>query len=334
MNPQEDRDRNDIDELLSAFIDGELSGREQTEVHRLVAHDVNIAQRLGRLEACRKLLGSLPPAEAPAGLTERIMAGVWKERTAITAGSGGGRIGAMHLYARRLTAAAAAIALIGILAGVVYEIVSPVHSEKPLAKDTQPRLVAPLAETQPKTDTAAAPAESDVFEGRLILTAQDVTAAEAFIKKTLETNGVARQEVMKDAAVGGTYFVSCSRERLDLLLNDLETIWRRFDSATLVVAGRSGGEAVVVDGVSVSQIEQIVRENAADVRYRLAKEFATVNAVQEMMPAREFLAAKGFSGEEMLTIPRPVLTGGEETGRQPEERGGPVQLTIIIAQPK
>ncbi len=331
MNPQEHWDIDGIDELLSAFIDGELSGREQTEVHRLIAHDARIAERLYRLEACRSLVGSLPPAEAPAELTELIMAGVRKAGTVPARRTGGdGRIGVVHLYARRMAAAAAMIAMAGILAAVVYQIISPVHPEGPIAQDNQPRLAAPTAAVQPEAG-AAARAGTDVFEGRLILTTRDVVAAEAFVKKAIETSGIVRQDVMKDAKTGGTYFVSCSRERLSSLLGDLETIWSRFDSATLVVAGQGGGEAVVIEGVNVSQIERIAQADAVDVRYRLAKEFATVNAVEEMMPARGFLVATESGESGLLSIPRPVLTGGEETSKQPAEQGGPVQLTIIVA---
>ena len=41
--------RTDIDELLSCYVDGELSERGRTEVKRLIQHDESVAAKLLRI---------------------------------------------------------------------------------------------------------------------------------------------------------------------------------------------------------------------------------------------------------------------------------------------
>ena len=61
-----------LDELLSSFMDGELSPRQRTEVQRMATHDPQVARRLQQLQNCRSLFCSLPVAKAPSDLLEQI----------------------------------------------------------------------------------------------------------------------------------------------------------------------------------------------------------------------------------------------------------------------
>ena len=69
-----------VDELLSSFIDGELTERQRIEVQRLISHDAEAAGRFQRLEKCRMLVTSLPRADAPADMLERVKAGLEARR--------------------------------------------------------------------------------------------------------------------------------------------------------------------------------------------------------------------------------------------------------------
>ena len=116
-----------IDELLCSFVDGELPARQQTELQRLVARDPEVGRRLRQLQNCRTLVSALPRAEAPGELLEQIKLAV--ERKTLLAeqpASGVSTAGVIHLMARRFLAAAAMIALLGVLGFVVYQIVAPV----------------------------------------------------------------------------------------------------------------------------------------------------------------------------------------------------------------
>ena len=66
------KEKTNINELLSGYIDGELDERQTTEVQRLIAHDPKVAERLREMQQYSTLIGSLPIAEAPAEMLEDI----------------------------------------------------------------------------------------------------------------------------------------------------------------------------------------------------------------------------------------------------------------------
>ena len=53
-------DKNKIDEMLNAFLDGQLSQRKEPEVKRLLQHDPEIAARLSELEKVQSLILPTP----------------------------------------------------------------------------------------------------------------------------------------------------------------------------------------------------------------------------------------------------------------------------------
>jgi len=257
------REEPNIEELLNSFIDGELTQREATEVERLIADDMRIAQRFRELQKSKMLVVSLPRAEAPAEMAEEIKASL--ERMTLSGQQAerfDERAGARHLLVRKVLAAAAMIGLVAILSAVVYTIVAP-ESVPPAAG----------------------------FRGRLELKTSNLAAVDSFIKKAIEDNGLKYSSPGKQGDKS-VYALSCSREGLNLLLADLENIWERFDSTTLFVETKTPGKEVVVDGVSAEQIANLI------------------------------------------TIPKPPLTGPEKTTKKPAIRaadGGKVHLTIVVA---
>lgn len=62
-----------IEELLSAYIDGELSDRRRMEVRRLVENNAYAAALLKSLQKQKELLNAMPTSPAPAGLTKRVL---------------------------------------------------------------------------------------------------------------------------------------------------------------------------------------------------------------------------------------------------------------------
>ena len=128
------KEKIDIDKLLNGFIDGELTPRETTKVQRLIAHDTQVAERLGQLQKCKMLVSSLPVAEAPIdmvddikGLLERrSLLGHLQEQIGLTEG-------AKQLFIRKVLTVAAMFSLIAVLGVVIYTIVVPAKVvDKPL----------------------------------------------------------------------------------------------------------------------------------------------------------------------------------------------------------
>ena len=237
------REEQNIEELLNSFIDGELTQREATEVERLIADDARIAQRFRELQKSKMLVGSLPRAEAPAEMADEIKASLGRMTLlGQQAERFDERAGARHLLARKVLATAAMIVLVAILAAVVYTIFAPVSG--------------------PERPTAEVRVLAAGFNGRLELKTSDLAAVDSFIKRAIEDNALKYTSPgsRRDKTV---YALSCSREGLNLLLADLENIWERFDSATLFV------ETKVFDGVDTEQIAEIVGDLVTPPKPRL-----------------------------------------------------------------
>lgn len=78
------------EELLSAYVDGELSADEDRELERLLSTSVEYRRLLGELCALNAILGTLPRHPLDARCSRWIQAavsGVASERVAFTGGS-------------------------------------------------------------------------------------------------------------------------------------------------------------------------------------------------------------------------------------------------------
>ena len=343
------KENSNIDEVLNSFIDGELTQRQRVEVQRLIAHDAQIAKRLAELQKCKMLVGSLPCAEAPAGMAEEIKASL--ERRALLGQQlqrPNQREGARHLLVRKVLATAAMIGLFAILGAVIYTIVAPQSvTEKPIAIEDwrKPARKVEVAELKPSTVATAEklfaeasqplPATSGEmeFKGRLELKTSALIAVDAFINRAIEDNGLLDYLSPKAEGDKNTYALSCSREALSLLLADLDSVWARFDSATLFVETETIGGQVVISGVSAEQIVEIANQASLERCIGVAKDFAVLNSMAELLPGREILAAIDDRRPNLITIPKPVLTSSEKTVKKPASRAEKeeqVHLTIVV----
>jgi hypothetical protein len=328
-----------IDELLNSFLDGELDARHQTEVQRLLKHDKRIAERLLALQKCKRLVSSLPYTEAPQELLGDIKASLEEKKLPISTvrpvslSAHREHQGARHLLLRRLTAAAAMIGLVAVLAAVIYSIVAPeVTIDMPVAVE-QP------AEPHPReVATAGKPAEPAFarveFTGRLELKTANLTEVAAFLNKAIELNvpsgerASAGPDKLKESHV-----LTCSRQNLRTLLDDLDTIWDKFDSATLFVdTGWPEGQ-LIIDAVTPEQIIEIARQDDFQTQVKTAKFFAAMNNIAERTPGKEVLVAIDNSTPRLMTIPKPVLTSSEKpvtkaAGEPKAEQK--VLLTIVV----
>lgn len=65
--------RDNLDELLSAYLDGELTETERAEVDALLKQDVSVRRRLEALQGTVELISALPRRSAPPSLMEDVM---------------------------------------------------------------------------------------------------------------------------------------------------------------------------------------------------------------------------------------------------------------------
>ncbi len=345
-------EHSNIDELLNSFLDGELPSREHTELQRMLSHDRHLAERLRELRQCKMLLGSLPSAEAPPGMAERIKASL--RTTAPSAATPEGfdrRKGARHLLARRVLANAAMIALIAVLGAVIYTIVSPpaTETDKRIAAETQVPPAEKIGPAEPAAGPVVAvehiekpvaePVVAMEFNGTLEVRTAARGQADAFISDAIEDNGLSQYASLESFPDRTVYTLNCSRKALNSLLVDLQGIWTEFDSTALYLeTDRTGGQ-VVVNAVNAAQLARIAGQESLEKRIRIAKDFAVWNNIAELLPGKELLllAAEEREKPDLITIPGPApeprLTRPEETVKKPDsetEDRQNVHLTIVV----
>jgi len=319
-----------MDELLNSFIDGELTARQQTEVQRLIARNEKVAQQLHRLQKCKMLLSSLPVAEAPPQILENVRASLTRRTLMIEQSLVfDEKAGARHLLSRRVFAAAAMLGLVAILAAVVYTILAPAVTQGPVA--VEPRDLSPKVEAVGPEPiiVAAAP-----FNGRLELQTSYLPAVVAVINRAIEENIPSEEWIASDRSdVRKPHALICSSESFNLLLAELGNIWDKLDSATLVVDTEVFGEQVVVGAVTAEQIAGIVNQDDSKRRIEVAKDFAVLNNIAEYLPGREILTAIDDTMVNLITPPKPRLTGPLEPSRKSTTQAKSdknVHLTITV----
>jgi hypothetical protein len=311
-----------IDELLSSFIDGELTDSQRADVERLIAYNPQVAQRLRQFQKIKMMVSSLPHVKSPREMVERIKASLAAE--ALSAEQPvylDERKGIRQLMLRRVVAIAAMIALVAVLGGVIYSILVPETASE--------RTTMTAADVKSLSDIATAV----VFSGRLELRAGALPAVDAFINRAIEDNGLSDYVTKTVQPSNRLYSLNCSRGDLNSLLADLQGIWQRFGSATLYVDTERFNAPVVVNAVTAEQTAEIVNQDNPERSIEVAKDFAVLNNMAELMPGRQISAAIDNKGVDLIQIPKPVLTGGDRKKTEktvtPESKRD-VSLTIVV----
>jgi hypothetical protein len=324
-----------LDELLSSFMDGELSPRQRTEVQRMAARDAQVARRLQQLQNCRSLFCALPVEKAPSDLLEQIRVSLERhsllqEQPVVRKRS----IGAWHLAFRRLVAAAAVLVLMGVLGVVVYQIVSPVSpGAGPLASDSHSLST---GERDRTTVTPLMVADAG-FTGRLELRTARLAYADTFVARAIENSGLSGQDQSDIASNKRVYRVTGTREDVNRFVASLSGVWQNFEDAVLQVdRAESTQTPVVVEGVTPEQAAGIVAQNSTQASLEAAAGYAVMNRVAKAMPGGEIRSLMPDDPRALfaaLSIPQPRETGPQTappiTAVRPEGKAQ-VSLTIVL----
>ena len=344
-------DNRKLDELLNAYMDGQLTERRRTEVKRLLLHDPQIAQRLTALQKIRALVAALPTVHAPDQIIDQVREKL--ERRSIT-GSDTADFdqdeGARQLLWRRAISVAAIVALAVVLAGVVFTIVGPESPKKaqivsenwmseeiPMPESVREKAAPSSRIDQPPTAPAPAgslttaqdrqPALVQNLTGRLELTTAMFTGVDAFVKRSLVDNGIVLIELPVTETQTGVYNLQCSRTALRSFIADLATIWDKLDSVTLAVATAKPEQNIIVQNATAKQIIEIVTQTDVAKSIELAQNAAAMNAMTRNLP-QTTLAAK--TDVESLPIPKPVMTSSEISPKTPAAPEPSEMINLVI----
>lgn len=345
-----------IDQLLNGYVDGALTPRQQTELQRLITHDPEIGERLDKLQKCKLLISSLPVAEAPADMLERIKTSLQPETSVPEEQPvSDNRVGAAQLMFRRVLAAAAMIVLVTALAIIVYSIMAPpktadrlvvregmtvptidkqpvvpeiltAESGSTASKNTAAIVEQPTAAINGKTALSA-----NLFNATLELRTSKLLAADIAVKKVLEKDGAKDFATLSNGADEYVYSLHCGTGRLDSVLAGLEGIWDKFTSATLIFETTQAEQPVVIENVTTWQIAEIAAQYNPERRLKAAQYYAIMNNVQEFLPQRQTLNVVDEDIFDLIDMPKPkpVLTKDEQDSATAESKPQ-INLTVLL----
>ncbi len=312
-------DRPELEELLSAYIDDELSERQRTQVKRLVKHDEKIAEELRYLEKQKELLAALPVASAPGDMLNSVRAAVEREAVSVD----GDRVkthavASERMYARRLSATAAMILLpVGILAWVVWTIIMP------LSDPGGPKEPGGISGTPGRI--VGSPRISFPLNASLQLTTPQVISMSNFIDKAIYKYNL----VNFTAAIGAedaskTYTITASREQIVNLLTDLAGVWDKCDSTALTVHGRTMSSHARVENITPQQAIALYQVDIFDDPFRLAGDFDRMNRILRSMPGYGIIETG-----PMTPIEQPIVTSDIRKD-QPQQTDAANNATLFI----
>jgi hypothetical protein len=237
--------------------------------------------------------------------------------------------GRLFLLSRQLIAASVVIGLLGVLAGVIYKIVSPEQdTTRVVANVPQPK-VENRQDTLSANSGQARPQTQDTRPGEYLLklTTADFAGVDSFINRLLEESTWLRYRTTKHLPGQSIYRVYCSRTGLEDLMTGLTPVWSRFDSANVE-------NQVAVEQVKPEQVADIAKQKTNAERMRVARDFAVSNDIHRLLPQEKILALEKSTGTlepELTAIPKPVLTSSDKgLLTAPKDTADQVQVDLSI----
>jgi len=228
------------------------------------------------------------------------------------------------------------IGLVAVLGAVVYSILAPRPTERTVAGKLWDRTAVDngtAGKTADSGERDASETAALMFDGRLVVRTADFEAVDAYLNKAIEENVRSKYVAEKEPGLTSTYILNCSRDSVNEVLAKMEGLWDKFASAAFSLQTGRFADTVEISGVRARQITVLLKQGTADSRVRLAKNFAVLNGVDELVPAREILAQTQPGPGDLLSIPKPVLTSGEKIPKTAAEQGQTepgVRLTIVL----
>jgi hypothetical protein len=320
MNDREHLEKN---ELISGYIDGQLTPRQMTELKRLLAHDPQCQHELEAMERQQRLLQSLPVESAPAGLSQEIHSAL--ERQFILSASvrhnNKGDKGWIRL--RKMTATAAMILLPLLALGVVvYTILQPTEP----ASNTSSEPVATVENSSPASNVPAA-VPALLFSAVLQFQTSQPTAANDFVEKKIHTLGLMNFTATQRQSDRTSYKIVCSRKYVEGLVGELNELWPRCQSASYALLDTSTKQPVRVDHIDPQQAVAMIRLTDVSAAARLAQNITEQNAQKVLASA----APADAVGQPLADKPsKPILAWPEGTPRVAADEQDTICLVIEV----
>ncbi len=333
-----------IDELLNAYVDGELSPRQETEVQRLLDHDEDIVRRLNEIKSVRHLVKNLPSENPPENILEDIKSKLERhtlleerpqQKTEI--------IGKFSLFARKIVSYAAVLVMISGLVFVIYQIVSPDLSENTdiAAKNTDSVEIAKenvkpelnnltYKPENPEIDNQEIPAKlAQGFSGELSLYCKNTESLNSALKQIIKNHNLNASLRPDYENQKNIFSINLSYRKFNSLIEELSNHWKGISYSELKFS--SENEDHLVGGVKPGQILEIAGMSDIQKQKKAARYFAKLN---EMTSYEERIPDRSPEEVNTSTVPKPILAGGKSPERSVDsdrsETEKEVEIKIIV----
>ncbi|MCF7955731.1 MAG: hypothetical protein K9M75_08020 [Phycisphaerae bacterium] len=327
-----DESKQNIDELLSDYVDGELSKRKYNELKRLMEHDPELAEKFSQLEKQRQLLNAMPVETAPEGLFDAVIAS--QERKFILneySAASGESEGIKHLMFRRALTAAVIFVLFGGLIGLIAHIVAPVEQTEPqnYAADNggqEDTLLPPLN----NIDVPVAAADTPVFRASLDLRTEQAIAMNSYIMKSIFTHDLnGFTDPPENKGTSSTIRITCGIDSIVELLADLESEWDKCREANLSVYDHALAKEIVIEKISSTQLLRIFKEDKFYTRMQISRDYADFNKLNPYGSVR--LASNDTETDTTAgAAVKPELTSSKLDRKDRLEGGEKISLVITV----
>lgn len=323
-----------IEELLSNYIDDELTERERNEVKRLIGHDADVRRKFEQLRKIKVLLNLAPVSLPPDNILENVKNQI--ERQVLLGDYSLHKrpdAGRKHLILRRALTAAAVLVLVAALAWVIMDILIP--RSEPAAPVAMNRKVETKREVlYEKPVFADTPVKRTLpFYAKLELTTTKLQTVDAFISKMILSSDMFDMITSVDRRADTTsYSINCSRQDVTALLAQIAPAWAQCQNVQLSIAGETVDSLVTIDNVSIDQTIDVFSIAQPQKRRKIVKEMAHLNQMTQPSQYQKAIAQNTNTTSNLLRPTQPVLTTARRPSTPPKKSKttDPVNLTIIV----
>lgn len=321
-------ERRDQEELLSSFVDGELSHRQAEEIQGLADQDPAVRQRINELKNLQGLLRALPRLEVPPGLSDELKAQLTR-----TANVAKRHVVPMsvpeprHVIFRRVRAVAALVAIVIALSSVIHWTRNSSDPGRPSAGRLEVSPTVPFG-----------PAGSGGLMARLELNVASFSTVDGVmmvLNRAIEYSGLSPYTDKKVEGREKVYHIRSSRQAVTAFLEDISPAWSQFERVSLRLATEDFGHPLLLERVSAVQIQQIFQRETAGQGVELARRLAVQNSMERLRVADRLEELTHEHLDLIATrVPNPMLTSRKSVMSPPTDpslAGGEViELTIVL----
>lgn len=324
-----DKTKQEIEELLSGYVDDTLTGRQQTELKRLLLHQPQLTEQLAAMRRLREMLSALPSEPAPSGLIGDTLARLERNQILRRIERPDASIAAKFvLWQRRLvTAAALVLAPLALLAGVIWMIVAPVEPiEKPVVQQMDIDQKAPA-------ESADALMAAIPFEGVLTLVCPRPLLAAQTIEKEIFLLGLESQTFPRRAEETMTFQLRCSAAAAAELIGRLKSLWPQMTETRLTIKSpHDPDNPLVVEHILPHQTQALIQQPTALAMQALAKQYSASN--KPLTPETQTAPRETAVSLDDLTIPEPYLAWPQTPppAANPPSDQPLINLTITVSR--